>query len=77
MRGIGDLSAQLRKEGYDTATANAIADLDRKLKADTQTGQWGMDAQTSNQRADMTARASDAAPATDLADVADQAARPV
>lgn len=52
-RGIGDLSAGLRKEGYDTATKNALADITNRLAADTTTGGWQMAAQQANQQADI------------------------
>ena len=52
-RGIGDMSAQLRKAGYENAQKAALADIGNKLQADTQTGNWQMDAQRLNQAADI------------------------
>lgn len=50
VKGIGDLSAQLRKEGYDTASGLAVGDIDRRLKAQTQTGEWAQQAQVESER---------------------------
>lgn len=72
-RGIGDLSAQLRMQGYDKATANAMADLDRKLKAETQTGQWSMEGQRANQAADISGAGIQADAARGLTSTADAA----
>jgi hypothetical protein len=49
-RGIGDMTAQLMAQGYDKATATAMADLDRQLKANTQSGQWAQDAQSETEK---------------------------
>lgn len=72
-RGIGDMSAQLRMQGYDKATANAMADLDRKLKAETQTGAWNMEGQRANQAADISGAGIQADAARGLTSTADAA----
>jgi hypothetical protein len=49
-RGIGDLSAKLRKEAYDTATGAMQTDIANKLKAETQTGDWRQQALSEYER---------------------------
>ena len=49
-RAIGDKVAELMSAGYDKATATALADLDRQLKADTQSGEWAQQAQSETEK---------------------------
>lgn len=73
IRGIGDLSAGLREKGFDTATQAMQADAARKQAAETQTGQWGMDAQTAYEANKIAANQQRVAAAAGQADIADRA----
>lgn len=70
---IGDLSAKLRSQGFDTATQAMQSDIANKLKAETQTGQWGMDAQTEYEKNKIAANQQRIAAASGLTDTADAA----
>jgi hypothetical protein len=71
-RGVGDLSAQLRKQGYDAATANALADIKARQEADTQTGTWRMTAQQESEKNRLQAQQNKTQAAQQLTSTADQ-----
>ncbi len=72
-RGIGDLSAKLRKEAYDTATQSMMADAERRLKAETQTGEWRQQALSEFEKNKLAANQTGVQAASQMAAVADQA----
>jgi Chaperone of endosialidase len=70
-RNIGDLSAKLRSEGFNTATQAMQADAERKLKAQTQTGEWAQSAQTEYEKNKIAAQQGKIAAAAGLTSTAD------
>ena len=71
-RGIGDLSANLRSQAYDTATQAMMADAARKLQADTQTGTWRQQALSEYEQNKLSANQQRVASAAGLGDLADR-----
>lgn len=70
---IGELSAKLRAQGFDTATAAMQGDIANKLKAETQTGEWAQQAQTEYEKNKIAAQQQKVVAAQQLADIADSA----
>ena len=68
---IGDLSAKLRSQGFDTATQAMQADIANKLKAETQTGQWAQEAQTEYEKNKLAANQQKIAASQGLTETAD------
>jgi len=72
-RGIGDLSAQLRQQGYDQATQAMMQDAARKLTADTQTGTWRQQQLSEYEANKLQAQQQHIAAAAGMGDIADRA----
>ena len=67
-RTVGEISAKLRQQGYDTATGLMQKDITSQLEE----ARLGVQAQTANEQARAAAAGVQRGAATDLADVADQ-----
>jgi hypothetical protein len=70
-RGIGDLSAQLRKEGYDTATGLAMKDIAARNEQMAKVGDWRQQAAIESERNQLAANEAKIRAASGLSDVAD------
>lgn len=72
IRKVGELSAGLRKEGYDTATGLMTSDLNRRLQADTTSATLNLQGQIANEEARAKAAAIRASGAEGIMSAADK-----
>jgi len=73
IQAMGDTSAKLRSEGFDTATKLAQQDLERQYQAAKTTGDWQQAAEIESRRNDLSAHAQDIQASEGLVSTADKA----